>query len=113
MNVIFKFEENELLFFTSRLIYNFMKFVILSFLPPATKLGQGYIFTGVCDSVHGRGGGVPASRGCLLGGGGCLVPGELPCPGGLVETPLGWLLLRAVRILLECILVKVCTFNSS
>ena len=22
-------------------------------LPPATKLGQGYIFTGVCDSVHG------------------------------------------------------------
>ena len=24
-------------------------------LPPATKLGQGYIFTGVCDSVH-RGG---------------------------------------------------------
>ena len=32
-----------------------------SFLPPATKLGQSYIFTGVCDSVHrgdvhGRGG---------------------------------------------------------
>ena len=26
-------------------------------LPPATKLGQGYIFTGVCDSVHK--GGVP------------------------------------------------------
>ena len=25
------------------------------FLPPATKLGQGYVFTGVCDSVH-RGG---------------------------------------------------------
>ena len=24
-------------------------------LPPATKLGQGYVFTGVCDSVH-RGG---------------------------------------------------------
>ena len=23
------------------------------FLPPAMKLGQGYIFTGVCDSVHG------------------------------------------------------------
>ena len=21
-------------------------------LPPATKLGQGYVFTGVCDSVH-------------------------------------------------------------
>ena len=26
------------------------------FLPPATKLGQGYVFTGVCDSVN---------RGCL------------------------------------------------
>ena len=35
------------------------------FLPPATKFGQGYIFTGVCDSVHG--GGVPAP-GCLLWG---------------------------------------------
>ena len=33
------------------------------FLPPATKLGQGYIFTGVCDSVH-RGGG----HAWLLGG---------------------------------------------
>ena len=25
----------------------------MRFLPHATKLGQGYIFTGVCDSVHG------------------------------------------------------------
>ena len=24
-------------------------------LPPATKLGKGYIFTDVCDPVHGRG----------------------------------------------------------
>ena len=24
----------------------------LAYLPPATKLGQGYVFTGVCDSVH-------------------------------------------------------------
>ena len=24
----------------------------VKFLPPATKLGQGYIFTGVSDSVH-------------------------------------------------------------
>ena len=30
----------------------------LESLPPATKLGQGYVFTGVCDSVH-SGGGVP------------------------------------------------------
>ena len=33
-------------------------------LPPATKLGQGYIFTRVCDSVHG-GDGIPA---CIAGG---------------------------------------------
>ena len=26
-----------------------------SFLPPATKLGQGYVFTRVCDFVHGGG----------------------------------------------------------
>ena len=55
-------------------------------LPPATKLGQGYIFTGVCHSVNRR----VSAR----GGGGCLV-----------ETPPGRPLLRAVRILLECILV--------
>ena len=29
----------------------------ITLLLPATKLGQGYVFTGVCDSVH-RGGGV-------------------------------------------------------
>ena len=29
--------------------------LLLLLLPPATKLGQGYIFTGVCDSVHGGG----------------------------------------------------------
>ena len=50
------------------------------FLPPATKLGQGYIFTGVCDSVHGRGGsalgGGTWSRGFCSWG----VPG----PGGLL-----------------------------
>ena len=55
-------------------------------LPPATKLGQGYIFTGVCDSVNR---GVSAPGGCLLPGGmvsapggGCLLRG-----GCLVETP--------------------------
>ena len=31
-------------------------------LPPATKLGQGNIFTGICDSVHS--GGLPQ---CMLG----------------------------------------------
>ena len=48
-------------------------------LPPATKLGQGNIFTIVCDSVNtGEGGassgGGSAPGGCFLGGGGvCLV----------------------------------------
>ena len=54
-------------------------------LPPAKKLGQGYIFTGICDSVHRGGGawsgGVPAREGggfvCSWG---CLVPG-VPCLG--------------------------------
>ena len=27
-------------------------FKLFGFLPPATKLGQGYVFTGVCDSVN-------------------------------------------------------------
>ena len=31
----------------------------IEFLPPATKLGQGYVFTGVCDSVNGAGEGYP------------------------------------------------------
>ena len=62
-------------------------------LPPATKLGQGNVFTGICDSLNGGG--------CLLlpEGGGCLLP------GGAGGDPPGWLLLHAVRILLECILV--------
>ena len=40
---------------------------------------------------------------CLVPGGSA--PGGVPGPRCLVETPLGRLLLRAVRILLECILV--------
>ena len=47
-----------------------MKFSFLLLLPPATKLGQGYIFTGVCDSVQ-IGGGVPDPGGAYPGG--CLV----------------------------------------
>ena len=52
----------------------------MNLLPPATKLGQGYIFTGVCDSVHR--GGVCSQGGLLLG-----VPG----PGGVCSR--GYLLL--------------------
>ena len=54
---------------------------VLVYLPPATKLGQGYIFTGVCDSVHGGGGGLVMGGACSRGG--CLV-----------EDPPGWLLMR-------------------
>ena len=123
-------------------------------LPPATK--QGYIFTGVCDSVHGgrggisaciaggipaclaaglQGGGNPAcltgfqahtkggslggsgrrglqthtkgeiERGLLPGRGGACSKGVAYSWGGVCGDPPGWLLLRAVRILLECILV--------
>ena len=39
-------------------------FATVKFLPPATKLGQGYVFTGVCDSVNGGGGCLPQ---CMLG----------------------------------------------
>ena len=99
---------------------------VIALLPPVTKLGQGYIFTGMCDSVHG--GGVAWSGGCLawgcmvLGGvclvpGGCLVWGSawswgvVPgLEGGLVETPPRWLLLWVVCILLECILVEYILF---
>ena len=35
------------------MVYCIVAFVLaIHFLPPATKLGQGYIFTCVCDSVH-------------------------------------------------------------
>ena len=61
------------------------------------EVGARFYFTGVCDSVHGGGGGVSARGG--PGVGVCLLQGR---PGG---DPPGRLLLRAVRILLECILV--------
>ena len=70
------------------------------FLPLATKLGQGYIFTGVCHSVNR---GVSAPRGSALGGvsapggsatrgvsapGGVWSRGKWSAPGGcLMETP--------------------------
>ena len=48
-------------------------------LPPATKLGQGYVFTRVCDSVHG---GVLSQHAMQqVSGGGCLLPGG-SAPGG-------------------------------
>ena len=85
---------------------------------PQMKLQEGNIFTGVCDSVHrvgvwSRGGGA-WSWGRVHGRGGAWswggsgpsgVPGGVP--GG---DPPRWLLLRAVCILLECILVQDCLF---
>ena len=32
--------------------FRLMKRDLFAYLPAATKLGQGYVFTGVCDSVH-------------------------------------------------------------
>ena len=69
------------------------------FLPPATKLEQGYIFIGVCDSVHGGGcypsmhcwwyPSMPCSRSAVGGGSaprGGLLLGVCSWKG-LVETP--------------------------
>ena len=83
----------------------------LSYLPPATKLRQGNVFTPVCDSVH-RGGGVsvPActtghmTRGVSVLGGASLSRGGLSRETPYTETP-SYGNERAVRILLECILV--------
>ena len=59
------------------------KETIILFLPPATKLGQGYIFTGVCDSINSGGSGPT----------GCLLPGRLvwgvPAPRGVCLLPGG------------------------
>ena len=42
---------------------------------PATKLGQGYVFTGVCDSVHGGA--------CMVAGGHVWLLGVCGCWGGM------------------------------
>ena len=68
------------------------------FLLPATKLGQGYVFTHVCDSVHDGGGSPPLNA-------------VIHPPGPEAGTPPAQCMLgdtgnkRAVRILLECNLV--------
>ena len=81
-------------------------------LPPATKLGQGYVFTGVCDSVHGGGStwpGTPPRPGTPPGPG--TPPQDQVPPRDQVHPPPAQSMLgdtvnaRAVRILLECNLV--------
>ena len=96
-------------------------------LPSATKLGQGYIFTGICHSVN-RGvsapGGVCSQGGVCYRGGwwGCLLLwGLFPGWGGVWSRGRGCVgsggpggypptrpLLRVVRILLEFILIQMC-----
>ena len=51
---------------------------LVTSLPPATKLGQGYIFTGVCDSVH-RGGACVVGGACAWLQGACMI-----CQGACV-----------------------------
>ena len=62
-------------------------------LPPANKVCKGYVFTPVCHSVHGGGISGPGLGGCAS-------------QHALKQTPPSRrLLLRVVRILLECFLV--------
>ena len=53
--------------------HNEVYMVFVALLPPATKLGQGYVFTRVCDSVQG--GCLPQ---CMLG---YTPPEQTPPPG--------------------------------
>ena len=100
-----------------KLLHRLQKITVITkvyLLPPATKLGQGYIFTGVCDSVH-RGAGCMVPEGMPgLGGAWSRGGSRSRGPGGDTPPP-GQLLLRAYRILLECILVinVCCQRNSS
>ena len=111
--------------------------VNVSLLPSANEVCEGYVFTRVCNSVHGgmsrpRPGGCPGPDpgGCPGPGlGVCLPrgmsrprPGEgvsRPRPNGGVYPSMHWgrhspsrrLLLRTVHILLECILVVSCCLS--
>ena len=124
-------------YFPTNYLLKLMRITSAFLLPPATKLGQGNIFTGVCDSVNRCG--VCSGGGCVSAPGGSaprgvclllgvsalavsadwwgLLPGGGSAPWGVcsrgMSAPGGawWrppprrLLLRAVRILLECIIV--------
>ena len=92
------------------LIFLFRCFNI--FLPPANKVcGRGVCSQG---GAWSPGGSAPKEGGCLVPVGGAWSGGGVPGLGGvpplwgcLVETPSGTAMLRALRILLECILVKL------
>ena len=84
-------------------------------LPPANEVCEGYVFTCVCHSVHSGGGGVPGqvpylgryiSLGRYTPLGQVHPPGQSHPPGE--QCMLGDIgNKRPVRILLECILVKL------
>ena len=100
--------ENMYFLKKARHFYNFIESkqrVIIT-----ARKRSGNFFRSVCQEFCPQGGGLLLGRVCCQGSawsgggslllGGCLVPGGVP--GG---DPPGRLLLRAVRILLECILV--------
>ena len=77
------------------------------FLPPANEVCEGYVFTGVCLSTVG---GMRGRGACEAGehawlGWACMAHTPLPC-----TLPRHAVNVRAVRILLECILVR-CKFD--
>ena len=83
---------------------------IISSLPPATKLGQGYIFTGVCDSVHR--GFCLSTRWDTTPRPGRHPPGTRQAPPGpgshpLEQSILGDTVNERVVFLLECNLVYI------
>ena len=91
-------------------------------LPPATKLGQGYVFTRVCDSVH-RGVSTPVRAGIHTPMGRYTPRADIPL-GRHPQADIPWVNTpplcsacwdtvnkQAVCILLECNLVYVCFFR--
>ena len=87
-------------------------------LPPATKLGQGYIFRSVCQEFCPQGGGGMCGKGGMCGRRACMagdtcVVGVCVWQGCVCGGGHAWQILRdmvnerAVRILLECILVRI------
>ena len=87
-NIVVTGDDDGRIKVESSLVQNHWWFIV-HWLPPTTKLGQGYIFTGVCDSVH-RGRGMHGCRGvCMVAGGcawlpgACMVAGGCGCGGGM------------------------------
>ena len=89
-------------------------FLTFSCLPPATKLRQGNVFTLVCHSVHGQGvayttpGADTPPTEQMHPRGADIPPRSRPPPAQCMLRDTGNK--RAIRILLECILVFFSTF---